>query len=58
MKKLSTLVLLWAALVFSQNEGQIAGQAVDAKTGEPLPGVNILLVNTAIGQVTDLFGRF
>ncbi|NLP12258.1 TonB-dependent receptor [bacterium] len=59
MKQLSTLfLLLFAAVVFSQSEGQLAGQAVDAKTGEPLPGVNILLVNTTIGQATDLSGRF
>lgn len=58
MKRLYALLLFLAPLVFSQSEGRLAGQAVDAKTGEPLPGVNILLVSTAIGQATDLSGRF
>jgi outer membrane receptor for ferrienterochelin and colicins len=56
-KNLYTLIL-YATVVFSQNKGQIAGQAVDAKTGAGLPGVNIMLEDTMLGQITDLSGRF
>jgi len=58
MKNILTATLLLVVIALAQNKGQIAGQAVDAKTGEALPGVNILLEGTVLGQVTDLSGRF
>jgi len=36
----------------------IMGKAVDAKTGNPLPGTNILLKGSTIGTVTNLQGEF
>ncbi|RZS98287.1 SusC/RagA family TonB-linked outer membrane protein [Cecembia calidifontis] len=36
----------------------IEGVIRDAKTGEPLPGVNILIKGTTKGTVTDIEGRF
>lgn len=37
---------------------QLSGKVTDASTGEPLPGVNILLKGTAHGTVTDAAGTF
>ncbi len=38
--------------------GQIAGIVVDASTGEPLPGANILLANASTGTSTNNAGLF
>jgi outer membrane receptor for ferrienterochelin and colicin len=38
--------------------GKITGTVVDAETGEPLPGTNIILEGTTIGAATDINGSF
>lgn len=37
---------------------QITGSVKDARSGDPLPGANILLVGTSLGASTDLNGNF
>jgi iron complex outermembrane receptor protein len=37
---------------------KISGRVVDAKTNEPLIGVNILIAQTKLGTVTDINGKF
>lgn len=45
--------------IFSQtNKGTISGIVLDAKTRDPLVGVNVIVVNTNKGTATDLQGRF
>ena len=36
----------------------ITGKVTDATTGEPLPGVNVLIEGTTIGSVTNLDGEY
>jgi TonB-linked SusC/RagA family outer membrane protein len=36
----------------------VGGQVVEQETGEPLPGVNITVVNTTTGTTTDQQGRY
>ena len=59
--------LLWFAwafglapvLVSAQDTGKISGRAVDAATGEPLPGVNILIEDSGgLGAATDASGEY
>lgn len=38
--------------------GKITGQIIDAETGETLPGVNVAIVGTQQGAVTDLEGYY
>jgi hypothetical protein len=38
--------------------GKIEGTVVDAITKEPLPGVNILVLQTKIGETTNIDGKF
>ena len=38
--------------------GKIAGRVVDAATGDPLPGVNVVLDGTTQGTATDLDGEY
>lgn len=50
---------LTAALpAFAGTTGKIAGKIIDAKTKEPLVGVNVILVGTALGAVNDLEGSY
>jgi TonB-linked SusC/RagA family outer membrane protein len=45
-------------LGFAQAERQISGKVTDANTGESIPGVNILVIGTNIGTVTDIDGEY
>ena len=46
--------------VFSQikSKSTISGQITDAKTGEPLPNVNLFLAYTTIGTITNNEGKY
>jgi outer membrane cobalamin receptor len=45
-------------LLHAGTTGKIAGQVVDADTGEPLTGVNIFIEGTTLGAVTDINGNY
>ncbi|MFQ5708306.1 MAG: TonB-dependent receptor domain-containing protein [bacterium] len=51
---------LWQLPVFGESAGtgSISGTVVDANTGKPLPGVNIILKGTVKGTSTNLQGQF
>lgn len=61
--QLSAAVLLITALLFIPDtifaqKGKISGRITDAKTGEELIGVNVLVTGTSIGAATDVNGRY
>ena len=43
---------------FAQSNGTLKGVVKDAKTEETLPGANVILVGTHIGQTTKINGEF
>ena len=47
----------FSAQVLAQT-GAIIGKVIDAETGQPLVGANILVVGTAVGSATDAEGDF
>lgn len=47
-----------AAAPASAQTGKIAGTVTDAATGEPLPGVNVVIDGTTQGTATNLEGRY
>ncbi len=59
--KLKGLVTLLLALVvqftFAQQK-KVTGTVTDAQSGEPLPGVNVVIKGTQNGTVTDFDGKF
>ncbi|GAB4182467.1 MAG: hypothetical protein Kow00108_19360 [Calditrichia bacterium] len=58
MKKLLVgFFLLMFSFLYAQ-EGKIAGIVTDAKTGEPLVGVNVIAKGTFFGAATDIDGYF
>ncbi|MCK5147307.1 TonB-dependent receptor [bacterium] len=62
MKKgLLTLFLMqlfFASLLLASTKGKIAGRVVDAETGVPLVGVNVLIEGTSLGAATDMQGDY
>jgi outer membrane receptor protein involved in Fe transport len=44
--------------LWSGTTGKIAGTVIDKTTGDPLPGVNVIVDGTAFGNVTDLNGNY
>ncbi len=60
MKKILIILglLLCIGSLFAQQTGNIEGVVVDSKTGEKLPGVNIILKGTYYGAATDINGKF
>ncbi len=54
------LIYLFVGVVSlsGQESGNLAGKIVDAKSGDELPGVNIILKGTYYGAATDINGNF
>ncbi len=50
-------VLLTVSVAYAQT-GKVTGQVVDAETGEPLPGVNVIILETDLGAATDAEGYY
>ena len=49
---------LLPALALAGTTGKIAGKVVDAKTGEPLPGANVIVEGTTLGAATGANGEY
>ncbi len=62
-RKLFVLIII-AVLLFASNSthagitGKIAGKITDAKTGEPLIGVNVVILGTTMGAASDIEGNY
>ena len=56
MKKF--LIYFLPFLLFAQESGTILGHVKDAKTGEGLPGVNIMVKGTYYGTASGLTGEY
>jgi hypothetical protein len=59
------LIILMALLFFLTSQfvmagitGKIAGTIKDATTGDPLPGVNVVITGTTMGAATDMDGNY
>lgn len=58
LKSLLLGLLFTVSGLFAQTTGKIAGQITDAETGDPLPGANVVLVDTRMGAAADIEGRY
>jgi hypothetical protein len=52
------IILFMAPALFAQNTGKVVGVVKDKATGEPLPGVNVVLLGTNLGSATDVDGYY
>lgn len=57
IKKFLYLIFLIPITIYSQT-GSIIGKVVDASNQSPLPGVNVVVLETTLGAVTDENGEF
>ena len=46
------------SILSAQNSGKISGSIKDAETGEPLIGVNVVVIGTSLGNPTDIDGNY
>ncbi len=61
MKKISVLIMFLAFLGFQMVQAQtrqITGTVTNSEDGTTLPGVQIIVVSTTIGTITDLDGNY
>ena len=52
------LLLLSVGALMAQSKGAVTGKVTDNKTGEPLPGANIVVVGTQIGTTSGADGSY
>jgi hypothetical protein len=52
------LALVTAHAVQAQTTGKVDGRVIDSATGDPLPGVNVVVVGTMQGSTTDVDGYY
>jgi len=55
---LALVVVLLSPQLYGGTTGKVAGTVVDARTGDPLIGANILIDGADIGAATDIHGQF
>ena len=58
MKRLLLALLVIAMPLMSASKGSIKGRVTDAKTGDPLAGVNVVIQKHGLGAATDLKGNY
>ena len=56
--KIFVIVTFFSAVLTAGQTGKITGTVVDQETGNPLPGVNVLLEGTSMGAATNSDGKF
>lgn len=54
----NNLIVITPAEISAYQQPRITGVVTDASSGEPLPGVNVIVEGTTIGVVTDIDGRY
>jgi hypothetical protein len=57
-RSLPALLLILVSFLAQGQETVVKGKVTDANSGDPLPFVNIVFVNTTIGATTDFDGNF
>ncbi len=58
MKNIILLFILFQLQLFAGTTGKLTGVVTDARTGDPLPGANILIDQTSLGGAADADGNF
>ncbi|MEW5702473.1 MAG: TonB-dependent receptor [Candidatus Zixiibacteriota bacterium] len=59
--KVTVLIIglaLQAGIALAEGSGAIQGRILDNRSGEPLPGVSVVVVGTTLGDATDALGTY
>jgi hypothetical protein len=54
----NNLIVITPSEIGAFQQVRITGTVTDSETGEPLPGVNIIVDGTTVGVVTDIDGLY
>jgi outer membrane receptor protein involved in Fe transport len=52
------VIIMFVSPLWSGTTGKIAGIIIDRETGDPLPGANVVIVQTALGSASDMQGQY
>lgn len=52
-----TLLFLLSQTIFAGTTGKVSGIITD-ETGEPMPGVNVIIIGTTMGAASDINGKY
>ncbi len=55
---LTTIALLISTNIFAGTTGKLIGKVVDAANGEIMPGINIIIDGTTLGDASDINGEY
>ena len=55
---IGSILLCLTAFVFAGTTGKIDGLVIDGETGNPLPGVNVIIQGTSLGAATNIDGKY
>ena len=55
---LVAVLLTFGTLSWAATTGKLSGTVTDQSNGEPLPGVNVVVVGTTMGAATDINGNY
>ena len=55
---LVTMLIAASTAISAKDAGKISGRVIDAVSGQPLPGANVVLQNTLLGASADDGGRY
>ena len=55
---LSVSAIIFTSYLIAGTTGKISGKVLDKSSGEPLPGVNIIIKGTSYGTSTNLEGEY
>ncbi len=58
MKQLMIMLILMCTALFAAEYGRIIGRVVDAETGDPLIGADVIVEGTDLGAATDEKGEY
>ncbi|CAM1344967.1 SusC/RagA family TonB-linked outer membrane protein [Tenacibaculum amylolyticum] len=58
IKQIITVILFLAVNVISAQNVKVTGNVTDAITGDPIPGVSVIIKNTTTGVETDFDGNY
>lgn len=58
MKRIAALLLFGAVVLSAQSSGKLSGTVTDRRTGDALPGVNVIVKGSRLGAVTGVDGAY
>ena len=56
--KLLSMLFVFLPAIYCSAQVELRGNVTDEKTGDPLTGVNVIILDTGLGAATDIDGNY